>query len=292
MFQTQTQKDIKYVFAVQGASTTSIFAWYPIFKMTTLGKEGNILSRRLSRRPNNMLHMFDFYHPTTFYPDDFKSIKGFSAYYRGILPAMTLFPICLFGKELLSRKLFDSKPNIYQDCMLAAGVGCATAFVATPLNVDLIDTFRNNDILRTNMLMNREYHQKRVIKHFYSGLSAFATRNALFCTSLTVVYPKTQEAIATQYPQVVPFKADILAAGVCSAIVFSGSFFLDFVRVMRQSPQYSGDSASSLLKMGYVTNGVKGLFYGFSPKIAQVTAEIIVFNETFKYLMRYLNGTN
>ena len=280
----QTQKDFKFITAVQCASLTALPVWYPFYKMNTLAKQEILYSCQ----PNNMSHLSNFYSP------NLKSLKGFSAYYRGILPAMMmqpLFPICLYGKEQLSRKLFDSKPNMYQDCMLAAGIGCSTAFVATPLNVILTQMFRNKDAHAISTI--KELYQKQGIKRFFSGLSAFTLRNALFCTGLTVIYPKTQEAITTQYPQVVPFKADVLAAGVFSAIVCSGSVdFFDIIGVMRQSHEYKGNSASSLLKTVYIKHGIKGLFVGFSPKIAQVTAEIIVFNETFKYLMRYLNETN
>ncbi len=181
--QSQIQSDLKFIGSVQLASLVALPAWYPWYRATTLSKQEILFSHK----PNNMHHL------PNFLAGNFKNLSGLFAYYRGIVPTLLfqpIYPLVLYGKACLNKKLFNNSPTIYQDCALAAGVGAATALIATPLNVVLTQVFRDKDTKPTNVI--KSYYKQHGIGRFFSGLSAFTLRNSLFCTGLTVMYPRTQ----------------------------------------------------------------------------------------------------
>jgi hypothetical protein len=273
-----TQSDLKFIGSAQVASLVAAPLWYPFFRMSTLAKQEILFSSK----PNNMLHL------PNFSGGNLRSVCGIGTYYKGLSSILTfqpVYPIFMFAKHRLTEKLFNNKPTLYQDCALSAGIGASTAFVATPLNVIVTQVLKNKDTKARNVV--KSFNQEYGIKRFYSGFIAFTLRNSFYCTGLTVIYPRAQSHIQTNYPCVQKYKADVIGAGFISALLCCTAVdFFDIIGVMRGSYEYKNKSAIVLLQEIYIKHGVRGLFAGIAPKTMQATIEIIVFNETFKYLMK------
>jgi hypothetical protein len=263
---------------VQASSLAALPLWYPFYRLTTMAKQEILYSSK----PSDMSHLPKV--PAT----NFKNMGNALNYYHGIKLAacmQPLYPVLLCWKKYVSERMVGNKPlTLYQDCALSGSLGVVSACFATPLGVILTQMFRNKDANALSVVKDL-YQNQGGLKRFSHGLPAFAVRNGTFCIGLTAMYPKLQRTIATNYPQVARYKLDVLGAGLVTAFTCSAAVdFVDLVGVMRQSKIYKDKNMWTLLREVHVKHGFRGLFAGIAPKTFQSAIEIIVFNETFKYI--------